>query len=300
MKKLLFAPNSQVCKFHTIMVRLNSVNKIILIFYALFSSCSNNSNSSELKSVTKDSTKEATITNSTNNAFLLKILPTSLPPLAEVLRDATLQTTTWHLSIQYQEKAHKPITHEAFTYALDNFQEYLPEVEYIQAKARVSEMKDAFQWFTVYCNDIAKFLPNSSGRPIPFRFAEKDGEKCVILSDLASSSIYNTLMSTSNSRAAKVLTSCVIPKIRFLYKAFEQTDFNYFGITFYYGSKDFSISTNSANLEAEMLIFIFSRDKCQLFINGLITESEFVEESETFLTDRDMSFDVKKVKLQIE
>lgn len=49
-----------------------------------------------------------------------------------------------------------------------------------------------------------------------------------------------------------------------------------------------------------MFTFIFSRDKCKQFINGLITESEFVEESETFLTDRDMSFDVKKVKLQIE
>jgi hypothetical protein len=279
------------------MARLNNVSKIILISCALFSSCSNSSNTSGHKSVSNDSTKEATITNSTNNAFLLQILPPSLPPLAEVLSDATLQKTTWHLSIQYEKKGYKPITHEAYTYALDTFKEYLPVEEYKQAKAIVGEMKDALQWFTVYGDEIAKFLPNSSYRPIPFRFADKDGEKCVILSDLASSSIYNTLRSTSNSRAARVLTSCVIPKIRFLYKAFEQTDFNYFGITFYYGSEDF---TRSVNLEAEMFTFIFSRDKCKLFINGKITESEFVEESEVFLTDRDMSFDVKKVKLQIE
>lgn len=175
------------------MARLVNVSNIILISCALFSSCSNSSNTSEHKSVSNDSTKEATITNSTNNAFLLQILPPSLPPLAEVLSDATLQTTTWHLSIQYEEKAHKSITHEAYNYALDTFQEYLPVEEYTQAKAIVSEMKDAFQWFTVYCDDIAKFLPNSSGKPIPFRFADKDCEKCVILSDLASSSIYNTL-----------------------------------------------------------------------------------------------------------
>ena len=229
-----------------------------------------------------------------------KTQSTWLTPLSEVLKDATFGTTIWSLAIQYQSEEYESINHKDFTKALDTFSEYLPQSEYQQALRYRMEMKDAFKWFTVYCDNIATFLPNTSGRPIPFRFADKDGKKCVIITDMASSSVYNTLRSTSTSRASTVLISCFIPKVRFLYQAFMHTDFEYFGFIIIYGSKDFSEKSDILNLKAEVLAFIAPRDKCQQFIDGLITESEFIGSCDVFLTDRDMMFDYKKVKPQVE
>lgn len=226
--------------------------------------------------------------------------PTGLTPVSQVLKDATFGTTTWSLSIQYKSAGYEAITHEDFAKALDAFAEYSPQSECQQAQTHKTEMKEAFKWFTLYCDNIAAFLPNTSKRPVPFRFADKNGKKCVIMTDMASSSVYNTLRSTSSSRASKVLTSCFIPKVKYLYQAFESTDFAYFGFTIVYGSKDFSEKSDALNLKAEMLAFVAPRDKCKQFIEGSLTESEFVEGCDVFLTDRDMMFDYKKVKLKVE
>lgn len=229
-----------------------------------------------------------------------KLQSTKLTPISEVLRDEAFGTTIWSLSIQHESKEYKAISHKDYSYALNNFLEYSPQSEYQQALRYKTEMKNSFKWFTVYCDNIAKFLPNSSKRPIPFRFADNNGKKCVILSDIASSSVYNTLRSTSTSRASTVLISCIIPKIRFFYQAFEQTDFEYFGFIIFYGSKDFSEKSDVLNLKAEMLALIIPKDKCLQFIDGLITESEFIGNCDVYLTDRDMMFDYKKIKPQIE
>jgi mannose/fructose-specific phosphotransferase system component IIA len=226
---------------------------------------------------------------------------TGLPPLSRVLKDAAFGTTEWSLSIQFKSADYPAITHEDFMKALDSFRAYSPPEEYQQALKLKAEMQEAFKWFTMYCDNIAAFLPNSSKRPIPFRFADKDGKKCVILTDLASSSVYNTLRSTSMVRASKVLTSCLIPKVKFLFEAFEKADIDYLGMTIVYGSKDFASEESDAlNLKAEMLAFVAPKEKCKQFAEGAITESEFVAVCDAYLCDRDMMFDYKKIKLEIE
>jgi len=225
---------------------------------------------------------------------------TILTPLDQVLKDASSGTAMWSLSVHYKDDEHPVITHKQFTEALDTFNEYSPPSEYHEALKYRTEMKGAFKLFGMYCDEIAIFLSNPGKRPIPFRFADKDGKKCVVLTDMASSTVYNTLRTTSKTRAAKVLTSCFIPNIRYLYRAFEKTDIAYFGLTIVYGSKDFSNKSDVRNLKPEMLAFIFPREKCKQFIEGSITESEFVDASGIYLTDRDMMFSFKKVKIQIE
>lgn len=232
---------------------------------------------------------------------LRQFQPIGLPSLSRVLKDAAFGTTEWSLSIQYKSTDYPAITHDDFAKALYSFGAYSPPEEYQQALKLKTEMQEAFKWFTLYCDNIAAFLPNLSKRPIPFRFADKDGKKCVILTDLASSSVYNTLRSTSKGRASKVLTSCLIPKIRFLFEAFQKTDIDYLGMTIVYGSKDFASEQSDAlNLKAEMLAFVAPKDKCKQFAEGAITESEFVAVCDAYLCDRDMMFDYKKIKLEIE
>lgn len=222
----------------------------------------------------------------------------NLPELSSVIKESSWQTTEWALCIQY--KSEKPIAHEQMETVIDTFGVYSPPAEYQQALKYRNEMKDAFQWFTVYCDNIASFLPSSSNRKIPFRFAKKEDKICVLLSDMASSHIYNTLRLTSKGRASKILESCLLPKIKYLYDAFKKTNINYFGFIIYYGSQDFSEGSYTLTLEPEMLAFIASSSNCEKFINGSITESEFVIGGESYLTDRDMLSGFKKVKLDIE
>lgn len=232
---------------------------------------------------------------------VVKHQSTGWPTTLQVIKDAAFGTTMWSLSIQHENSGHPALTHEQLNSALNTFNEYYPNSEYQAALLYRNEMKDAFKFFTIYCDNIAAFLPNPSKRPIPFRFADKDGKKCVILTDMASPTMYNTIRTTSRSRAAKVLTSCLIPNVSYLYEAFEKSDIAFLGLTIVFGSKDFSVKSDVMNLKPEMLAFVCPREKCKQFIEGIITESEFIDASDVYITDRDMSsLDFKKVKLQIE
>lgn len=222
-----------------------------------------------------------------------------LPPLITVLKDASFSTVIWELAIEFKKDSNS-ISHEQYATALNTFGKYEPNGEHEYAQKYRDEMKDAFSQFSYYCENAGLFLSNSQNRPIPFRFAEKNGKKAVLLVDMASQSIYNTLRNSSTGRASKVLQSCLIPKIKSLCEAFKKTDMAYFGLSITYGSKDFSNDEEVLNLKPEVLTFVASREMCKRFSDGSITESEFVDGSDTYLTDRDMIFDFKKIKPNME
>jgi hypothetical protein len=81
------------------------------------------------------------------------------------------------------------------------------------------EMQALIKSLTSYCGETAKFLIQN-----PFRLAQRDGKKYVVLTSMASTTQYNTLTTTSYRRAAKVLTSCLMSKMKDFYTAFEKTD----------------------------------------------------------------------------
>jgi len=217
-----------------------------------------------------------------------------------ILNKATLQKFKWSLSIAYRDHEYPPISHDSFMTAMNEFKQYEPMSEYRLAAKYRTELRNALEWFSYYCDNIGVFLDNIWHRPIPFRFAEKDGRKYVFLTDLASETVYNTLRSTSKSRAATVLTSCLLPKLSQVYDALKSTEFDYFAFTIIYGSKDFLDNSDALNLKAEMLGLVVQKDKCKDFINGEITESEFLQASDVYICDRNMYVDVKKVKLAID
>lgn len=145
----------------------------------------------------------------------------SLPDFIQVVNESSLQTISWLVYAQ-GEVSNTVISYEEMEAALDTFGVYNPTEEYRLAKKYQNEMKDAFRWFKVYGDDGALFLQNFTKPPeriIPFRFAKINNKIGVVLADMVSSKVYNTLQLTSKKRAAIVLESYLLPKFKYLYDA---------------------------------------------------------------------------------
>lgn len=224
-----------------------------------------------------------------------------LPPVIDILRSSSqMSRTIWSLSIEYESKDYPVQTHDDVMKALDALAPYEPKSEYQFSKKYKTQLKEALKWYTIYCNNIAKFLSNTGKRPIPIRFAAINDKAAVLIVDIASTTIFNTLRSTPKNRAAQVISSCILPNIKHLGEAFENTEISYCGINITYGSKDFSDKDSVSNLKPEVLTFIVPITKIRAFTSGTLTESEFVDYADIYLCDRDMISDIKKIKIQID
>ena len=85
-----------------------------------------------------------------------------------------------------------------------------------------------------------------------------------------------------------LLTSGILPRIRYLHQALGSTDLASYGMIVYYGSKNFIDEFASLTLRAEALCLIASKGNCQRFVRGEITETDFLNKSHIFISDRNM------------
>lgn len=147
-------------------------------------------------------------------------------------------------------------------------------------------------------NDLyfVKFI--SDDNFISPRFALLEDEKVFIITGILSEKQFNTINTSSRSRAAKIFESDIIPTLgKFYEKIFINSDIKNIGLSVTYGSKDF-LDNYSTSMKAETLTFISTTRMCKEYFNGEITEDEFLDKSNIFLSDRDMV--TKKIKLNIE
>jgi len=96
-----------------------------------------------------------------------------------------------------------------------------------------------------------------------------------------------------------VITSCVLPSLLSFNISLKDTKIEYYGVIVYYGSKNFVVDTNVNNLLPEALCFIVSKENCLRFLNLEITESELLNRSYIFISDRDMPIGFKKIELDV-
>jgi hypothetical protein len=122
--------------------------------------------------------------------------------------------------------------------------------------------------------------------------------KLFLIKGIASTDIYNTLRLTSRQRASKIITSRIIPSLKSL-KPILNKEFDYVGMGVVFGSKDFSDKSALA-LKEDYVFFIAPKSKIIDFNNNKITEDELIQSADVYISDREMSFDVKKVKIALE
>lgn len=240
--------------------------------------------------------------------------PSDLMPSMDVLKFESLGAKTyWSLSIGYASAKYRPKEREDVLKDLSSWLQYKPEedtehpptkyelmliAEYKLTSKYQNELKKLFGHFGLIGSNLGLFLYGD--KEIPVRFANIDGKTCLLIRGVATDNVYNTLRTTAKSRAAKVLTSSILPTLNDFYNSFKDTDIAYYGMIISYGSKDFSDESIALNLEAEVLCLIVSKDNCRKFVNGEITETKLLDSSHIYISDRDMIGFFKKIEVKIE
>jgi len=154
-----------------------------------------------------------------------------------------------------------------------------------------------FKQFGMIGNSLGMFIYRDG--QIPIRVAEFSGKPCLLITDVATDKVYNTLRTTSRSRASDILNSTILPELNDFNRGLKDTDIDQFGIIVSYGSKDF-LDDYNLSLKGEALCLIVSKIDCAKFINGEITDNELLDNSHIFISDRNMMSGFKKININIE
>jgi len=239
------------------------------------------------------------------------LVPTTPPliPLMSVLNEGTFAEILWSLGIDLKQSEYRPKSNEEVLKDFDqwllskpNKERWRGEIaEYNFALKYKETIKKIIDRLSFIGSERGMFLCDKSSIPISPRFAQGENGIVFLVTGVGSPTVYNTLRTTPKSRAAKIISSKILPEMQAFYDFFKDSDINYCGMTVIYGSQDFSDkSISGVSLKAEVVTLIVSSDNCKKFVEGVITEDQLIDLSDIYLKDRDMGFNVKKIKVTLE
>jgi hypothetical protein len=143
---------------------------------------------------------------------------------------------------------------------------------------------------------VDRFLPGLPGEP-PVRFGQGAKGLTFLVTRVYLDTSYNTLRTSSNSRAAEVVTSTVLPSLRGISQAFNGADIRFYGMIVCYGSSDFS-DEYGLSYSPEAVVLVVSVANCRRFVDGLISDRQLLRLSDVYVRDRDMTAGIKKVEVE--
>ncbi|MDD1778224.1 MAG: hypothetical protein LUQ65_08655, partial [Candidatus Helarchaeota archaeon] len=207
----------------------------------------------------------------------------------------------WDLS---KDPGHKP---KSNTGAMIDFSKWLQEKpsldekfikEHTLALKYENNIRMLFNRFGLIGSELGRFLCDETFKPIAF--AQKPDGIVFLVTQVYSNKIYNILSTTSKTRASKIISSMILPSMKAFREAFKNTKIKYYGMLVAYGSKDFSKAEYEVlDLQAEVVSLIVSAQNCKKFVEGVLTDDEFVAASEIYSVDRDMR-NLKRIKITLE
>jgi hypothetical protein len=225
----------------------------------------------------------------------------------DVIESHFTDKTAWNVSVEYAHpeyplKSNGDVINAVEQWAqsaqlIDRCKGYIAEHELVTAE--LPRLKLLLDDMSMIGRSIGHFL-YADTILLPVRFARRDTATTLLITGIASESVYNTLRTTSNSRAARVVQSMIIPTMRSFVEAFHGSKVGRYGMCVTYGSKNFIEDDTYGNQEAETVAFVAPANAARRFVSGEITEDELLNASDVYLSDRDLRMDFKKVKLTFE
>jgi formylmethanofuran:tetrahydromethanopterin formyltransferase len=229
-----------------------------------------------------------------------EILP-EINDFDKVLKIAVMtDKTTWSLGVNYKKENYVPIKSEVVKIFIDSF--IVSPKSNVCDKFYIKKYKKEID--TLFTN--MKFLGDSyctflgvKNIEVPIKISNYNvTSKLFLIKGIASTDIYNTLRLTSRQRASKIITTRIIPSLKSLNPILNK-EFDFIGFGVVFGSKDFS-DKSALPLKEDYVFFISTKSKIIDFNNNKITEDELIQSADVYISDREMSFDVKKVKITLE
>jgi hypothetical protein len=230
----------------------------------------------------------------------VEILP-EINDFDRVLKIAVMSDKTlWSLGINYKTEKYLPIKSENVKIFIDSFivAPKSNECDKFYIKKYKKEIDTLFTNMKFIGDNYSMFLGVKSTE-LPIKISNYNvNSKLFLIKGIATTDIYNTLRLTSRQRASKIITSRIIPSLKSL-KPILNKQFDYIGLGVVFGSKDFSDKSALA-LKEDYVFFIAPKSKIIDFNNNKITEDELIQSADVYISDREMSYDVKKVKITLE
>jgi hypothetical protein len=241
----------------------------------------------------------------------------SLPKLQlanfyDILKAERFTTTMWQLMIEQQDPKY-PI--KSSTDVIEDFNKLLlKEKPSLSWSLDILIGRDETMLFEKYANNIeklikrivfvdgekVKYLYNREG-DIPIRFVLKDEKKVFLLTKYGSSKIFNTLRMSAKNRAAKIISSIILPCMENFHSAFKDSDISYYGMVVFFGSKDFSEEDDVLNLKPEIVSMIISTEQYKKYCEGTITDDDLIDSADVYSTDRCFAYCIpKKIKIRLD
>ena len=219
-----------------------------------------------------------------------------------------LNKTSWDLSITHQHseyitKDSETVAKKLFLMLQNKKKQLIPK----QKDVDINSIKMAIEYHkniskllqTLRYKRIRQYLFTFKDDDIPIQFVNFHNQICLIIENIANDNIYNTLKTTAKERAAMEIANIII-NFKDFYDCFKDTDIQYYGLFFTYGSKDFSDESIVFNLEPESILLLASKNDCAKFYNGEMSENKFLNRSYIFMSDRDISGEYKRIEVEIK
>ena len=122
----------------------------------------------------------------------------------------------------------------------------------------------------------------------------------LLISGLYIDKVYNAIKLTSRQRATKVVMTYILPQLIVFLHEFKTNEIKYFGMTCVYGCKDFGDESPNAT-KGEFVGFIAPKRLISKYVLHTITEDEFINAADIYISDRDMGIaEIKKIKIVLE
>jgi len=144
----------------------------------------------------------------------------------------------------------------------------------------------------------ADYTPSAgftSGRMVRIGL-NNEAEQVLLVGQLGTGTVYNTLRSTEKGRAGTILKERVFGCLRAAHACAKAIGAKHVGVVYGYGSRDFSEKYGSS--DAEVLGVVVALEDCRQFLEQDISQEEFLRRAEIFLFDT--RGNMKRIELTLE
>lgn len=294
---------------------MKKITKLLLLISINLISCTNNSNIE----VEKDSIVNY-LQNKNNieskkevqNSIQESIKPTSLPtiildpipqPTLTPIPEPSLFTLiemlntfskglSYTLSFTYASEKYVPFSN-------DNILKYLRDESFSKDKAEqvfyirknLKDIYDTVAKTNFINNEFVFFAPAVT----PVFFAKYKDDLAFIISTVEFAFTLNSLNLDETNRAKKILKEYNLPLLNSFKNNFKESNIKYFGLSTAYGVRNF-LSEKDSDTKVEVVSFVFTIDNLNKYLNGEISDNEFIKISDVFLKSKG-SYQFKKIDI---
>jgi hypothetical protein len=226
-----------------------------------------------------------------------------LPPFLEVISVestlASIHGLTTMLQVEMKDEALQLRTSNEVAAGLPAwFSKDSQDARDIEQRKYGAKYRSAIEHlFAGFDGDI-RFFGGKYSDDFPVRFAIREGSLAVLVTGIVSANVFNTLRTTENVRAAKVVREIIAPQLAVFDQTFGGSGMKFYGMLVTYGSKDLSGQFGMPNVES--VIVVVPAEQCKQFAEAKITDTELISAGETYMTDTKLKNGVKRIKVVLE